>query len=95
VAVHQLDRVTARRIAVRAQLLAAERPTDLLTVVHRLTLLQLDPTAAVAPNAELVAYTRLGVTRSVELASLVRVDNDLVPAHRAWSEVVLTVRHRR
>ena len=61
-AVHQLDRATARRIAVRAQLLAAERPTDLLAVVHRLTLLQLDPTAAVAPNADLVAYTRLGGT---------------------------------
>jgi uncharacterized protein YcaQ len=60
VAGHRLDRTTARRIAVRAQLLAAERPTDLLTVVHRLTFLQLDPTAAVAPNADLVAYTRLG-----------------------------------
>ncbi len=59
-AVHRLDRVTARRIAVRAQLLTAERPTDLLAVLHRLTLLQLDPTAAVAPNADLVAYTRLG-----------------------------------
>ena len=59
-AVHRLDRATARRIAVRAQLLTAERPTDLLAVVHRLTLLQLDPTAAVAPNADLVAYTRLG-----------------------------------
>src|SRR5436190_22824888 len=58
--VHRLDREQARRIAVRAQLLDAERPTDLLAVVHRLTFLQLDPTAAVAPNADLVAYTRLG-----------------------------------
>jgi uncharacterized protein YcaQ len=61
-AVHRLDRATARRIAVRAQLLTARRPADLLTMVHRLTLLQLDPTAAVAPNADLVAYTRLGGT---------------------------------
>ncbi|WP_406076656.1 DNA glycosylase AlkZ-like family protein [Micromonospora sp. NBC_00858] len=58
--VHQLDRAQARRIAVRAQLLAAQRPTDLLTVVRQLTLLQIDPTAAVAPSADLVAWSRLG-----------------------------------
>ncbi|MEH1164263.1 crosslink repair DNA glycosylase YcaQ family protein [Micromonospora sp. CPCC 205539] len=57
---HQLDRTQARRIAVRAQLLAAPRPTDLLTVVRQLTLLQIDPTAAVAPSADLVAWSRLG-----------------------------------
>ena len=60
VGVHQLDRAQARRIAVRAQLLAAPRPTDLLAVVRQLTLLQIDPTAAVAPSADLVAWSRLG-----------------------------------
>jgi uncharacterized protein len=58
--VHQLDRAQARRIAVRAQLLAAPRPTDLLTVVRQLTLVQIDPTAAVAPSADLVCWSRLG-----------------------------------
>jgi uncharacterized protein YcaQ len=36
------------------------RPADLLTIVRRLTLLQIDPTAAIAPNADLVAWSRLG-----------------------------------
>ncbi|MER5335766.1 crosslink repair DNA glycosylase YcaQ family protein [Micromonospora sp. NPDC002717] len=57
--VHRLDRTEARRIAVRAQLLDTPRPADLMTVVRHLTLLQIDPTAAVAPNADLVAWSRL------------------------------------
>ncbi len=57
---HRLTKAQARRIAVRAQLLDAPRPTELLTVVHRLTLLQIDPTAAIAPSADLVAWSRLG-----------------------------------
>jgi uncharacterized protein YcaQ len=58
--VHRLTKEQARRIAVRAQLLDAPRPTDLLAVVQRLTLLQIDPTAAIAPSADLVAWSRLG-----------------------------------
>ena len=58
--VHRLDRAQARRIAIRAQLLAAPRPTDLLDRRRRLTFLQIDPTAAVAPSADLVAWSRLG-----------------------------------
>ncbi len=59
---HRLTKAQARRIAIRAQLLDAPRPTDLLTVVRQLTLLQIDPTAAIAPNADLVAWSRLGST---------------------------------
>jgi len=47
-------------VAIRAQLLDARRPTDLVALVRQLTLLQIDPTAAIAPNADLVAWTRLG-----------------------------------
>jgi uncharacterized protein len=61
-AVHRLSKDEARRIAIRAQLLDASRPTDLLDVVGHLTLLQLDPTAAIAPSADLVLWSRLGST---------------------------------
>ena len=57
---HQLTKAEARRIAIRAQLLDALRPTDLLAVVQQLTFLQIDPTAAIAPSADLVAWSRLG-----------------------------------
>jgi uncharacterized protein YcaQ len=57
---HELSRQDARRIAVRAQALDRGRPGDLREVVRRLTLLQIDPVAAVAPNVDLVAWSRLG-----------------------------------
>ncbi|HYB14421.1 MAG TPA: crosslink repair DNA glycosylase YcaQ family protein [Streptosporangiaceae bacterium] len=59
-AAHRLTKAQARRIAVRAQLLEAGRPPGLVATVERLTLLQIDPTAAVAPSADLVAWSRLG-----------------------------------
>ena len=60
--VRRLERDEARRLAVRAQLLDANRPTELVDLVDRLTLLQIDPTAAIAPNADLVAWSRLGAS---------------------------------
>ncbi|HWI43002.1 MAG TPA: crosslink repair DNA glycosylase YcaQ family protein [Nocardioides sp.] len=50
----------ARRVAVRAQLLDARRPESLVSTVDQLTLLQIDPTAAVAPSVDLVCWSRLG-----------------------------------
>jgi uncharacterized protein YcaQ len=58
--VRRLSLDEARRIAIRAQLLDADRPPDLERVVQQLTFLQLDPTAVVAPSADLLAWTRLG-----------------------------------
>ena len=59
---HSLTKEQARRIAVRAQALDAQRPQGLLTTVRRLNFLQIDPTAAIAPNADLVAWSRLGAS---------------------------------
>ena len=84
---HQLTPQDARRIAVRAQLLAAGRPTDLLETVRHLTLVQDDPTAAVVPSAELVLWSRLGsayvlgdVRDAVADGSLVEMSMMLRPA---------------
>ena len=75
---HRLDRAQARRIAVRAQLLDSPRPTGLLDVVRHLTFLQIDPTAAIAPSADLVAWSRLGSTyRPYDLKRAVEQDRTL------------------
>jgi len=75
---HQLTREQARRIALRAQLLDASRPVDLLAVVRQLTLLQVDQTAAVAPSADLVAWSRLGAAYTPEMLADAREGRALV-----------------
>lgn len=57
---HRLTRQDARRIAVRAQLLARQRPTSVPEVMHHLVVLQDDPVNVVAPSAHLVLWSRLG-----------------------------------
>lgn len=51
---HELGRTDARRITVRAQLLAKVRPADVLDTLRQLTLLPVDQTSAVVPSADLV-----------------------------------------
>jgi uncharacterized protein len=90
VTVHELSRLDARRLAVRAQLLGSTRPAALLDVVRHLTLLQIDPVAAIAPSAHLVAWSRLGPAYSpaeldtaladrtlLELRAMIRPSEDL------------------
>ncbi len=74
----QLTRRQARRIAIRAQLLDARRPADLTEVAEGLTLLQLDPTAAIAPSADLVAWSRIGgAYQPAHLQQALEVDRTL------------------
>ena len=56
----ELTREEARRIVVRATMLDAHRPTDLYTMVERLTALPVEPTRAIAPSYDLVCWSRLG-----------------------------------
>lgn len=56
----RLSRDQARRIAVRAQLLDAHRPTSVLAVVRGLGAIQRYPYADIAPTVDLVLWSRLG-----------------------------------
>ena len=82
-AAHRLTNEQARRIAIRAQLLDAPRPTDLLEVVRRLTFLQIDPTAAIAPSADLVAWSRLGSSYRPEHLTQALEDDRTLFEHNA------------
>ncbi len=94
--IHELSPREARRIAVRAQLLDAPRPTDLLEVARQLAVIQVDLTATVAPNADLVFWSRLGAAyspddldeavasqRLIEVQGMLRPGSDLELFRRA------------
>ncbi|HRK47161.1 MAG TPA: crosslink repair DNA glycosylase YcaQ family protein, partial [Nocardioides sp.] len=82
--VHRLTRDDARRICVRAQLLDAPRPDDLLEVVRHLGVLQTEPTAPLgAPSADLVLWSRLGSAYDrAELVDL--VDRQVLLEHQGF-----------
>ncbi|MFD3444699.1 DNA glycosylase AlkZ-like family protein [Microbacteriaceae bacterium 4G12] len=78
-AAHRLSLDAARRIAVHAQALDRPRPTGILEVVDRLTILQIDPTSAIAPSADLVLWSRLGSGyRPADLVAALERDRTLV-----------------
>jgi uncharacterized protein len=71
---HELTRDQARRIAVRAQLLDADRPADIIEVAEQLGAIKIDPTATIAPAENTILWSRIGasydqgqLTRAVEL----------------------------
>jgi uncharacterized protein YcaQ len=69
--VHHLTRQEARQVVLRATLLEAHRPTDLLSMVEHLTALPVEPTAAIAPSYDLVPWSRMGASyEPVDLVDL-------------------------
>lgn len=73
--VHRLTRAQARRIAVQAQMLTAERPGGVVETVDALTVVNIDPTAAVAPSADHILWSRIGWPyRSADLVAAVEQD---------------------
>ncbi|GLJ81133.1 DNA glycosylase AlkZ-like family protein [Microbacterium imperiale] len=57
---HRLTREQARRIIVRAQLLEADRPGDVVEVAEQLGAIKIDPTAVLAPSEQTIPWTRIG-----------------------------------
>jgi uncharacterized protein YcaQ len=57
---HQLTADQARRIAVRAQLLDADRPGDVVEIAEQLGAIKIDPTATIAPAEHTICWSRIG-----------------------------------
>ena len=66
----KLTREQARRIAIVAQSLDADRPSDIYDTVRRLGRVQMDPTAVVARTEHLVLYSRMGAYDRADLERL-------------------------
>ena len=60
VTILELTKAEARRIAVRAALLDATLPEDVLGMVHGIAMLRVELTTTVAPAADHIAWSRLG-----------------------------------
>ena len=74
----QLSRPDARRVAIRAQLLDAVRPADVVEVAEQLTVINIDPTAAVAPSEDLLLWSRIGFPYDhAQLKKAVEVDREI------------------
>jgi uncharacterized protein len=63
---------------VRAQLLDVPRPASLSELIRHLGLVQIDLTAAVAPSADLVCWSRPGSSYTPADLDALRVDRSLV-----------------
>ncbi len=72
---HQLTRDQARRIAVSAQLLDAERPGDVVGIAEQLGAIKIDPTATIATAEHTIVWSRIGSAyEPVQLSKAVETD---------------------
>ena len=73
--IHKLTRDEARRVAVRAQLLDADRPGDVVEVAEQLGAIKIDPTATIAPAEHSILWSRIGLGyEAVQLSKNVERD---------------------
>jgi uncharacterized protein YcaQ len=72
---HRLTRDQARRIAVRAQLLDADRAGDVVEVAEELGAIKIDPTATIAPAEHTILWSRMGLAYDpIQLSKAVESD---------------------
>ncbi|MGO4535061.1 DNA glycosylase AlkZ-like family protein [Leifsonia sp. 2MCAF36] len=87
---HQLTRDQARRIAVQAQLLDADRPDDVVGVAEQLGAIKIDPTATIAPAEHTILWSRIGWTYDrAQLSKAVESDRLLFEFDGAFRPVSL------
>lgn len=91
---HRLTRDQARRIIVRAQLLDADRPGDVVEVAEQLGYIKIDPTSVIAPCEHTVLWSRIGWSyESGQLKKAVEVDRRM-PRFAPMSSHVFARRDR-
>ncbi len=87
---HRLTRDDARRLIVRAQLLDAERPGDVIEVAEQLGAIKIDPTAVIAPCEQTVLWSRIGWSYEAgQLHKAVEIDRLLFEFEGAFRPVSL------
>lgn len=87
---HRLSRDEARRITVRAQLLDADRPGDVVEVAEQLGYVKIDPTATIAPCEHTVLWSRIGWSyEGGQLQKAVEVDRHLFELDGAFRPISL------
>jgi len=85
-----LSRDEARRIVVRAQLLDAQRPGDVVEVAEQLGYVKIDPTATIAPCEHTVLWSRIGWSYEAgQLQKAVEVDRQLFELDGAFRPMSL------